>query len=581
MALENAEAPCSEHEASMDCGSLSKPDNNNVDGMVPDVKASGASPLPTPSAVPMVDQATDAPAPALAKPRIRVIDGALAEMVDQCEALLMSPTLAPELRVYQRGGQLVRIVILPTATNSEGVTHQAGSVVIRAVDSVYLRDILARLAHFERLDRRSGEYKAVDVPKQYAEALLSRVGLWKLPQLRGVITCPTLRPDGSLLDAKGYDERSGYYLASDLKVTVPETPTREDATDALAVLKRLFREFPFVTAVDLAVALALLLTSLVRTIVDNVPLFGISAPVRGTGKSTAIEVTAAVATGRRAALVAATNDQDELRKRLEAALLAGAPLINLDNLNGVLHSDLLCQAITQSLLWIRPLGLSTQVEVFLNTLFCVNGNNLSIAGDLARRTLMCRLDPRCERPEERKFTGNPVNEALADRATYVSAALTVLRAFILAAPRLELSRFGSFEQWSDLVRSALVWAGEADPCDSRVGIMAEDPELVALAAVLTAWFAKFGIRAVTVQQVLAEAGREEDSDLAASVEAVATMRGRIDAQRFGIWCRRNMGRIAGGYKLERGNVPGASAHWRVVCDAAGVAPAAGAATPDF
>lgn len=579
MALENAEAPCYEHEASKDSGSLSKPDSNNIDGMVPGVKASGACPLSTPSDVPAADQATEAPAPA--KPCIKLIDGMLPEVVDQCEALLMRPGLPAEYGVYQRAGQLVRISTVPTAGSTDGVQRQEGTTTTRPVDQVFLRDTLNRLGDFERFDQRMDKFKAVDVPKPVAETLLARQGMWRFPVLRGVITCPTLRADGSLLSQRGYDPASGYYVASDLTVTVSERPTLNHAVDALNALKELLREFPFVSVVDLAVALAFLLTCIVRSALDNVPLFGFSAPVRGSGKSSLAELGAIFATGRMAAVVAATSDPDELRKRLESSLLAGDTLVSLDNLNGVLHSDLLCQATTQAAVRVRPLGVSMQIEVPNTALFCVNGNNLSISGDLARRTLMCRLDPRCERPEERKFTGNPAREALENRAAYVSAALTVLRAFIFAAPRLELSQFGSFDGWSRLVRSALVWAGEADPCESRMVIMAEDPELVALAAVLTAWFGKFGIRAVTVQQVLAEAAHEGDSDLAASVEAVATVRGRIDAQRFGLWCRRNMGRIAGGYKLERANLPGASAHWRVVSDAAGVAPAAGAATPDF
>jgi len=577
MALENAEAPCCEHEAPKESGSLSKPDDNSINGMVPGVKASGASPLPTPSAVPADGQAPQLPERTV----IKVFDGMLPMAVDQCMQVCSRPGLPSEQLMFQRAGEIVGVVTLPHATGIDGVNRQAGTVNVKAFDQVKMRDVLGRRIDFKRYDRRMDSWKSVDTPKAIAETLLSRQGDWPFPVLRGVIAAPTLRADGSLLDKAGYDPASGYYVASELKVRVPEEPTRDHAIDALKALKELLRDFPFVSVVDLAVALAFLLTCLVRSALGNVPLFGFSAPVRGSGKSTLAELGAIFATGRMAAVVAATSDPDELRKRLESCLLAGDTLVSLDNLNGVLHSDLLCQATTQAAVRVRPLGVSTQKEIPNTALFCVNGNNLSISGDLSRRTLMCRLDPRCERPENRRFTGNPTIEALENRAAYVSAALTVLRAFILAAPHLNLSPFGSFEQWSDLVRSALVWAGEADPCESRMVIMSEDPELVALAAVLAAWFGKFGIRAVTVQQVLAEAAHEGDSDLAASVEAVATVRGRIDAQRFGLWCRRNMGRIAGGYKLERANLPGASAHWRVVSDAAGVAPAGGAATPDF
>ena len=38
-----------------------------------------------------------------------------------------------------------------------------------------------------------------------AEIVLSRVGQWRLPTVAGVITTPTIRPDGSILRKPGYD----------------------------------------------------------------------------------------------------------------------------------------------------------------------------------------------------------------------------------------------------------------------------------------------------------------------------------------------------------------------------------------
>ncbi|KPC93027.1 hypothetical protein ADL27_21925, partial [Streptomyces sp. NRRL F-6602] len=35
---------------------------------------------------------------------------------------------------------------------------------------------------------------------------------WPLPHLRGIITSPVVRPDGSLLHAPGYDKTTGLYL---------------------------------------------------------------------------------------------------------------------------------------------------------------------------------------------------------------------------------------------------------------------------------------------------------------------------------------------------------------------------------
>jgi hypothetical protein len=68
-------------------------------------------------------------------------------------------------------------------------------------------------------------------------------------------------------------------------------------------------------------------------------------------------------------------------------------------------------------------------------------------------------------------------------------ALTIVKAYFEAGcPTQGVTPLGSFEQWSDLVRQALIWAGEADPCEGRKGIEAEsDPEYEKLATLLQAW----------------------------------------------------------------------------------------------
>lgn len=505
---------------------------------------------------------------------IIVQDGNLPVLVDSCEALLMRPDLAPEHRIFQRGGVVVRIATLPSpgfrdgiVYSEDGIARPEGSVVVSPVDRIYIQDVLGRLGSFQRYDARGKGYKAVDVPKSIAETLLARKGSWPYPSLRGVILCPTVRVDGSLLKAEGYDATSGFYLASSMAVTVPEAPTREQAGEAMESLNSLLVNFPFVSDVDRAVVLALILTGIVRPAVENVPLFTITAPVRGSGKSTLVDIAAVLATGRRAAVVAAVRDQEELRKRLESSMLAGDSMVSLDNLNGTLNSDLLCQATTQASVKIRPLGVSQQQEVPNTAVFAANGNNLTIAGDLSRRTLQCKLDPNCERPEEREFEFDPVALAMRRREEYVSAVLIILRAYVVAGtPKMGLSRFASFEPWSDLVRCALVWAGAADPCDSRKEIISDDPELAALEAVLAAWHEAFKDTAMPVHNVV-ELSKEDEScaELAESITAVASdKRGEIDKQKFGFWLRRNANRIAGGLRLQRSDLPGASARWRVV-----------------
>jgi putative DNA primase/helicase len=50
-----------------------------------------------------------------------------------------------------------------------------------------------------------------------------------------------------------------------------------------------------------------------------------------------------------------------------------------------------------------------------------------------------------------------------DRGRYVAAALTIVRAYIVAGKPDRLRPLPSYEPWSDLVRSSLVWLGRSDP----------------------------------------------------------------------------------------------------------------------
>jgi putative DNA primase/helicase len=495
---------------------------------------------------------------------ILIREGALAEAVDACEAILARPDLPIADRVFQRAGRLVRVGVLPVPGPVDGVTRPQGAVVILPVEKPFLLTVLSRHGRFKKFDGRSQAWRTIDPPKAVAEAVMSRSGRWPFPVLRGVVACPSLRADGSLMLTPGFDAVSGFYLDHGLTIRVPENPTKEEAQKAFDLLAGLLSGFSFVESVDYSVALALILTAVARPSLDTVPLFSITAPVRGSGKSTLMDIAAVIATGRRSAVLSATADRDELEKRLVGCLLSGDCIINLDNVNGVLRSDLLCQATTAEAVKVRPLGSSDQAEVPNSALWACNGNNITVASDLARRTLLCRLDPGMERPEERVFAFDPVAKARKHRAEYVTAALTVLRAYIAAGrPGLDIHPFGSFERWSGLVRSALVWVGAADPCESREAVMEDDPDAAMLRSLLSAWWERFGRTPRTVKEIV-RAGEEDDNPLGAILEDIAGEGRAINTRRLGWWLRRQVGRIMDGLKLTLYSQSIGSAQWKVL-----------------
>jgi putative DNA primase/helicase len=150
--------------------------------------------------------------------------------------------------------------------------------------------------------------------------------------------------------------------------------------------------------------------------------------------------------------------------------MTGQPIISIDNCNGELRSPLLCQAVERPLLQLRPRGTSDQRLVANTVTPFANGNNIEIADDLVRRTIQCALDADMEQPETRRFRQDPLAMVLADRGRYVAAILTIARAYICAGMPGRPEPVMSFGRWSDMVRGPLTWLGEADPCNTVVGL---------------------------------------------------------------------------------------------------------------
>jgi hypothetical protein len=188
------------------------------------------------------------------------------------------------------------------------------------------------------------------------------------------------------------------------------------------------------------------------------------------GKGLLVKLLALTATGREPTLIPYPAGEDELRKKITTLAMYAPPIAVFDNVNGILGNGTLDEAITAEMWGDRLLGGNRQVTVPLRIMWIATCNNLTLAADTARRTLHVRLVSALEHPEERTSFRhpNPTEWVIANRARLVSAALSILQGYIRAGrPDKRLTPWGSFEGWSDLVRSALVWANLPDPGDSR------------------------------------------------------------------------------------------------------------------
>lgn len=485
-----------------------------------------------------------------------------AGIVDTLATLGEEALVKTDIPIFQRGRELVRPVHQEVPASKGRTTVSVG---LARVTTSGMVDLLSQAAKWVRWNGKTKVMAPTDPTERIANIILSRVGMWTVPTLAGVIATPTLRPDGTVLHHAGYDPVTRLFQIIDptLKPAyIPEQPTKQDAEKALATLNSLLDEFPFVAPVDRAVALSALITPIVRGAVGVAPLHAIRASTAGTGKSYLADLASAICSGRPCPVISVSPDPKETESRLTGLLLAGFALISLDNVNGELGGDLLCQAVERPTVRLRRLGGSDIFEVESRATFFATGNGLRVRGDMTRRTLICSLDAGVERPENRDFKHNPIDDVLADRGKYVAAILTIVRAYVVARYPNRCKPLASFEEWSDFVRSPLVWLGFPDPVETTEQARDGDPELTALREFLTTWREAIGGETLALRGAIEIAtSRTADPDGIGSYRwpdfreallAIAGFKGSIDSRRLGKWMDGHEGRIVDGLRLRKG-----------------------------
>jgi putative DNA primase/helicase len=351
------------------------------------------------------------------------VSGQLPRAVAETERALLSANMA----IFSRAGTLV-YPAAETMTASDGRKTVIARLNPFIVDSFI--EPVAEAAIYQRYNLRQNAWTDIDPPLQLVRMVLSRDRRWVFPRVSGIITTPTLRCDGTLLDTPGYDPRSELYLLPGLQLPpIPERPTREQAEIALATLKALFAEFSFERKeLDCSIAISGLLTALLRGSLPTAPVYLVVADTPGTGKSYLVDVIAMIADGRLCPVITASKSAEETEKRLGSVLLSGVPIVSLDNCTHDLGDELLCQITERPVVKIRILGRSEMPSCECHTALFATGNNITFKGDMVRRGLVCKLEALEERPELRSFKCDALEIAAANRGSYVATAVSAMQA---------------------------------------------------------------------------------------------------------------------------------------------------------
>jgi putative DNA primase/helicase len=515
------------------------------------------------------------------RPPITVVGSLLHRLADAAEAAIIDSRVP----VYHHG-ILVRPAITELGAADGGKTHIAALHPLGAPD---MMDLFCRTAAWRKWTGRYG-FVPVDPPMMVARILLARLGQWRIPQVRGILSTPTIRRDGSLLLKSGYDPISQYYLAlpPDLHVpTIRDEPEMSESIAALKLLDDLLAEFPFVDEASHSVGLSLLITALVRAAMSVVPIHGATSPTPGTGKSFLYDIAAAIIYGDRCPVIFAGKGAEELEKKLNGMLLRGTSLFNLDNLNIPLEGDLTCQVATQPLLNLRRLGKSDIFRTPNSALLGACGNNMVVHDDLNRRVVMAWMDAQVERPELRRFNADPFATVLKDRGRYIAAVLTIVRGYLADPMGVEVAPLAGFDQYTHLVREPLVWLGRADPARTMDALHAADPVVNELSSVMAAWEAAVGLnKSITAAAIINNIEqpplpqrkdhqnlsndqwhalltdvRARWAEFGAALNATTEHGGKITAAALGYWLRRYSNRIANGRKFVSRSGHGGVMQW--------------------
>lgn len=483
--------------------------------------------------------------------------------------------------VFLRGVDLVRTPRIGQSGYVEPKGWMAGPAQVQRINHTELTSLVNDGYNVVKGGRRP---KACLFPKGVTEQATALPDL--LPRVRpllGVTHTPIVRRDGTVLDSPGYDDASGslYLPLAGLDVPkVPLHPSGHDLARARSVLLSMLVDFPFVTSHDRANYLGALLTPLLRPIVPPpYKLLAIGAPQRGSGKSLLAWILREVHGG---VFKSEFPDSDEeLRKFVTSVLdTTTGPVVQFDNVTGVLKSSVLDGLLTSPEWSDRILGRSAAVTVDNDRLWVVTGNNVHIGGDLERRTLWVTINADVERPEERRgFEIEDLEGWVRERRGELLWSLLVfIRAWAVAGmPTRAQPTSDSFGRWVAVLRGILEHAGvvgvvghEATAQQGR-----EDPEDVEWRVFLGAAHRVFGEEPWTCRELLEKVTPFTDSegqglradelpgDLAERMEKANVSISGV-SKSLGKWLSNRENRWAGGYVVKGLNNGERAKQWQVV-----------------
>jgi hypothetical protein len=318
--------------------------------------------------------------------------------------------------------------------------------------------------------REDGDVRrSVHLPPAFVDHYLRRPGDKALPIVAAVLTLP-VRTRRGLLAGRGLDRELGvvFRIPEWMLSVLPEASecTHGKIASAMHFLTNEWLVDVPTNYAGKCVLIALALTLIERAVLPQRPAFFVTAPQRGTGKTTTVNMISAGVLGRAAAAAAWSRDDEERRKALFACLAEGADMVVWDNIprGGVVKCPSIEKALTAETYSDRVLGTSEHRTVPATTVQVFTGNNIHPGGDMASRSFIAHLEATQPDPENRPFKHtDPIRWSIEHRGEILHALYTLLLGNPALQPGTEESKQPAetrFKEWWWLVGSAVEYAAK-------------------------------------------------------------------------------------------------------------------------
>jgi hypothetical protein len=277
--------------------------------------------------------------------------------------------------------------------------------------------------------------------------------------------------------------------------------------EATMFLRELLFEFPFndrrvdavtsfVESRSQAVQLAAMLSQFGSMLIPKNELrlgFIYNANSQRSGKSLLAKIVNIPVNGRMATQSWNIKDE-ELRKVLDAEIMAGSRYIVFDNVRGHMASPVLEAFMTAPVWRGRILGTPRMFEAANLTTVYITGNDMTVSSDMAQRCLICDLFVQEANVQDRTVS-KPISDAWLMETTNRQAILSALWAIIrhwdaAGRPLAEESLRVGYQRWCEVFGGLVQFAGFGDclamPSEVESEVNTEMAHMKALVKTLSA-----------------------------------------------------------------------------------------------